>query len=115
MEGGGGAPVGRAVAIYPRVLAMANHSCWPNAVRADAVSAEGCGVVVRGGSGSDGDGTARGGGGAVPPESSSYVALGPIAAGCEVTQVSEGEACVLTGPTYQHVIGGARWTSACSG
>jgi hypothetical protein len=104
VEGGGGAPVGRAVAIYPRVLAMANHSCWPNAVRADAVSAEGCGVVMRGGSGSDGDSHAGGGGGGgggggavIPPESSSYVALGPIAAGCEVTQVSE--ACVLTGPT----------------
>lgn len=26
---------GRAIAIYPRVLAMANHSCWPSAVRID--------------------------------------------------------------------------------
>lgn len=26
---------GRAVAIYPRVLALANHSCWPSAVRID--------------------------------------------------------------------------------
>ena len=59
------AATGRAVAIYPQRLALANHSCWPNAVRKDARSD--C---------SD----------ASTPAKSAYIALRDIALGEEITQ-----------------------------
>ena len=59
---------GRAVAIYPTLLAMANHSCWPTAVRVDpSLSSSGSGEM---------EAAAR----------LSYRALEALPAGTEVTQ-----------------------------
>ena len=66
---------GRAVAIYPRVLAMANHSCWPSAVRIDPCPQPSlaCEAIESNAS-------------VTLAAALSYRALEPLSAGTEVTQ-----------------------------
>ena len=72
---------GRAVAIYPRVLAMANHSCWPSAVRIDPIPEATHSPAAVAVSAACGDDAA-----VALAASLSYRALEDLAAGTEVTQ-----------------------------
>jgi hypothetical protein len=73
---------GRAVAIYPTILAMANHSCWPSAVRIDPSPEPTPSFAVAAATSAT-----RGGDAAVGLAAAlSYRALEDLAAGTEVTQ-----------------------------
>ena len=73
---------GRAVAIYPRVLAMANHSCWPSAVRIDPSPEPTPSFAVSGSASA----TCGGNTAVALAAQLSYRALEDLAAGTEVTQ-----------------------------
>lgn len=73
---------GRAVAIYPRILAMANHSCWPSAVRIDPSPRSSPAPTVAAAVSAMTESRAA----TSSAASLSYRALEPLAPGTEVTQ-----------------------------